>query len=58
VLSHEFNSVEGWELQNLFTVARLMLAAMLARHESRGVHFRSDYPERDNDHFAKRLISS
>jgi L-aspartate oxidase len=57
VLGHEFNSVDGWELQNLLTVARLMLSAMLARHESRGVHFRSDYPERDNEHFGKRMVS-
>ena len=41
----EFHTVEGWELQNMLLVARLMIASALARTESRGVHFRSDYPE-------------
>ena len=58
VLGREFNAHDCWELQNLLTVSRLMIWAALTREESRGVHFRSDYPERDNDHFAKRLISS
>jgi L-aspartate oxidase len=41
----EFGAVEGWELQNMLLVARLMAASAQARRESRGVHFRSDYPE-------------
>ena len=41
----EFNAVAGWELQNMLLAARLMIAAALARTESRGVHFRSDFPE-------------
>ncbi|MBL8822391.1 MAG: L-aspartate oxidase [Planctomycetia bacterium] len=57
VLTHEFESQPGWELQNLITTAHLMLGAMLARRESRGVHFRSDFPERNDADFGKRLIS-
>ena len=45
VSRQEFHSVAGWELQNLFLVARIVIAAALARQESRGVHTRSDYPE-------------
>jgi L-aspartate oxidase len=44
VASREFNTVDGWELQNMLLVARLMIASALARTESRGVHFRSDFP--------------
>ncbi len=33
-----------FELQNLYCLARLMFQAALARTESRGGHFRSDYP--------------
>ncbi len=57
VLNHEFDMIPGWELQNLFTVSRIMLSAMIQRKESRGVHFRSDYPARDDLNFQKRLIS-
>jgi L-aspartate oxidase len=44
VLAREFDARPGWELQNLLTVARLMIAAATAREESRGTHFRSDFP--------------
>ena len=45
VLVREFASRPGWELQNLLTIARSMIESALAREESRGVHFRADYPE-------------
>ncbi len=48
VLAREFDARAGWELQNLLTVARLMIDAALRREESRGVHFRSDFPTRDD----------
>ncbi len=45
---HQFASVEGWELQNLLQVAWTVILAAMERTESRGVHFRSDYPETDD----------
>jgi L-aspartate oxidase len=48
VLAREFNHRAGWELQNLLTIARLMIQSALTREESRGVHFRSDFPERND----------
>ncbi len=42
--AREFQSVAGWELQNMLLVSRLMIESALARKESRGVHYRSDYP--------------
>ena len=35
----------AWELLNMLTVARLAASAAHLREESRGVHFRSDFPE-------------
>ena len=46
---------EGWELQNMLTVAQIMASAALCREESRGVHQRSDFPEQDNQHWKHRL---
>ncbi|MBX3436316.1 MAG: L-aspartate oxidase [Planctomycetaceae bacterium] len=45
VSAREFQTVEGWELQNMLLVARLMIDSAAARQESRGVHYRSDFPE-------------
>src|SRR5205807_6023134 len=54
-LSRTFKSRAGWELQNLLTVARLMIGAALQREESRGVHFRSDFPERDDARWQRHV---
>lgn len=43
----EFNQPQGWELQNLLLISRLMVAGAIMRKESRGVHFRKDFPQTD-----------
>ncbi len=57
VLPRQFTAPEGWELQNMLTVARVMIAAALRREESRGVHLRSDFPEQDDKHWQRRLAT-
>ena len=55
VMPHQFDSVEGWELQNLLLTASCMVDSAIIRTESRGVHFRSDYPEKDDENWRRHL---
>lgn len=56
VMPHQFESVEGWELQNLLLTASCIVNAALARCESRGVHFRNDYPAPDDQKWRRNLL--
>jgi L-aspartate oxidase len=40
-------TVADYELRNMRTVARLIALSALARRESRGGHYRSDFPSKD-----------
>lgn len=55
VMPYQFGSIEGWELQNMLLMASCMVDAALARRESRGVHFRSDYPQPDDEKWRRHL---
>ena len=55
VMRHQFDTVDGWELQNLVTTAWAIVQSALARQESRGVHFRKDYPQPDDDRWRRHL---
>lgn len=45
------------EVDNLLTVAEIMTRAALARTESRGSHYREDYPHRDDVNWQKSIIT-
>jgi L-aspartate oxidase len=49
-------TAEGWRHRNLVTVARLIARAALRREESRGGHFRADFPKRDDLHWKVHLV--
>ncbi len=55
VLSRQFREAEGWELQNMLTVAKIILEAALAREETRGVHQRADFPQTDDQRWRRHL---
>ena len=49
-------AVEELELFNLLTVARQMVATAAMREESRGVHLRSDFAERDDVNWRRHTL--
>ncbi len=55
VLPRQFHDTHGWELQNMLTVARVVIEAALEREETRGVHYRTDFPETDDAHWRRRI---
>jgi L-aspartate oxidase len=46
---------DEWRDANLVTVSRLIARAALRREESRGAHYRDDFPAHDAIHWNKRL---
>ncbi len=54
VMEKNFSDPGGWEIQNMLTVARLIVEAALMRCESRGAHHRIDFPER-SDEWARHI---
>jgi L-aspartate oxidase len=52
----EAAAVAGWELQNMLTACFLITSAAYARTESRGTHFRLDFPDRDDAHWRLHLL--
>src|SRR5262245_30242954 len=51
-------TAEGWRHRNLVTVARLIARAARRREESRGGHFRADFPQRDDLHWKVHLLDT
>ena len=43
---------ESWETTNLVTLAAALARAASLREETRGSHWRDDFPDRDDQHFA------
>ncbi|HEY1629131.1 MAG TPA: hypothetical protein VGF52_04680, partial [Tepidisphaeraceae bacterium] len=49
-------AIAGWELQNMLTACFLITTAAYTRTESRGTHYRLDYPQRDDAHWRLHLM--
>jgi succinate dehydrogenase / fumarate reductase flavoprotein subunit len=48
--------LEALELESLLGLSETIVACALARTESRGAHFREDYPERDDKNWLKHTL--
>lgn len=51
-------TAEIWRTRSLVVVARLIARAALRREESRGSHWRRDFPERDDLHWRRHLTET
>jgi L-aspartate oxidase len=49
--------IEAWEVSNLYLLATAIARAALEREESRGSHWRSDFPESSSD-WISRIVQS
>lgn len=49
---------DGWRAANLLTVARLIARAAERREESRGAHYRDDFPRRDDVQWKRRITET
>jgi succinate dehydrogenase / fumarate reductase, flavoprotein subunit len=49
--------VEALELQSLLTVGEIILTGALNRQESRGAHYREDFPDRNDADFLKHTMA-
>ena len=51
----KLSSTQSWEATNLLTVSSFLSNAALRREESRGSHWRSDFPERNDSRWLVRI---
>lgn len=49
------SSTQSWEASNLLTVSTMIAQAALRRQESRGSHWRSDFPQRNDERWLVRI---
>jgi succinate dehydrogenase / fumarate reductase flavoprotein subunit len=49
--------IEALELENLLSFSEVIVEAALARKESRGAHFRSDFPKRNDGDWLKHTLA-
>jgi L-aspartate oxidase len=53
----EAPGVDGWETTNLLSLSTALAAAALLREETRGSHWREDFPDRDDRRWAGHVDS-
>ena len=49
---------EAWDATNLHTVSTALVAAAARREETRGCHWREDYPDRDDERWHGHLLAA
>jgi L-aspartate oxidase len=57
-LQYACSSMEEWEIQNMLLIASVVVQSALIRKESRGAHYRSDYPSKDVNYQGRHFTFS
>jgi succinate dehydrogenase / fumarate reductase flavoprotein subunit len=56
-LAFNYEFIQYWELEGMLHLADVIVEGALARKESRGSHFRTDYPHRDDAHWFRHTLA-
>lgn len=56
VMDKAFDTPSDWQTQNMLTAGMLVARCAFARNESRGVHFRTDFPQIDDEHWRRHIV--
>ena len=56
-LAFNYELIQYLELEVMLHVAEVIVAGALARNESRGSHYRVDYPARDDEHWLRHTLA-
>ncbi len=56
IFKSELKTTEDFELANLIILADLITNSALQREESRGAHYRKDFPDRDDINWKKHIV--
>ncbi len=56
-LAFNYELIQYLELEAMLHVAEVIVAGALARKESRGSHYRVDYPARDDEHWLRHTLA-
>ena len=56
-LAFNYELIQVLELEAMLHVAEVIVAGALARKESRGSHYRVDYPARDDEHWLRHTLA-
>jgi L-aspartate oxidase len=56
ILKHRAGDPSATEMMNLYILGKIIARAAFLRRESRGGHYRQDYPERDDGHWQRHIV--
>jgi len=52
----KIKTIEDIELRNMVLIADCIIKSALEREESRGAHYREDFPNTDNDNWKRNIL--